>query len=374
MPSLAIFLHQLVATGVARNAVAIAQHMREAGWRVTLVTVRQGGELAHLADGLDHVVLGGAKLPRKLELLRAVPALGRELTALAPDIVMSAGNHAHLAMVYAAHGLRPTPRIVYRISNDLLHNARNGDPIATLSPRRLIANLVVREASRLVLVSPHLASDAILTTALAEGRAQVIANGVDIAAVRARAAEPCDHPWTHEAVPIVLGIGRLARQKNFGTLVTAFAHARAERPLRLMIVGGGKRASRERLEQQARELGVLEDVAFVGRVTNPFPYMRAASVLALPSVWEGASNVLLEALACDVPIVASYSAGNAEQVLDGGRFGLLVDPWDAQAMAQALLAQVDSVRAIRPGARAADYDRSRTLAEYQAMFEDLIRS
>ncbi|VWX53795.1 glycosyltransferase [Novosphingobium sp. 9U] len=373
MAALTIFLHQLAATGVARNAIAIAHHMNAAGWRVALVTVKPGGDLAEQAHGLDHVVLGGPHLPRKLELLRAVPALRHEIERLAPDVLLSAGNHAHLAALTAMQSLPAgtRPATVYRISNDLAHNAATGDPLSALSIRRLIAHRVVRDATRLVLVSPHLAADPLLTKALVSGKAQIIANGVDVDHVRARADEPCLHPWGGEAIPIVLGVGRLARQKNFASLVEAFAQARAQRPLRLIHVGGGAPAECERLQELATKLGVAADVAFVPRTSNPFPYFRAASVLALPSVWEGSANVLLEALACDLPLVASRLAGNAAEVLGHGRYGVLVDPYDPAEMARAILTQTDPASVVRPAGRAAAYDRSRALGDYQALFEEL---
>jgi glycosyltransferase involved in cell wall biosynthesis len=94
-----------------------------------------------------------------------------------------------------------------------------------------------------------------------------------------------------------------------------------------------------------------------------------AATFVLPSLWEGASNALLEAVACDVPIVASRSAGNAQEVLGYGRFGLLVDPLDVKGMAQAILYQT-SADACRPGNRAADYSADDALARVcQAIVE-----
>jgi hypothetical protein len=77
-------------------------------------------------------------------------------------------------------------------------------------------------------------------------------------------------------------------------------------------------------------------------------------VFVLPSLWEGASNALLEALACGVPVIAATSAGNAQEVLGYGRYGLLVDPLDVEGMAQAMLYQTVA-DACRPGSRAADF-------------------
>jgi glycosyltransferase involved in cell wall biosynthesis len=179
--------------------------------------------------------------------------------------------------------------------------------------------------------------------------------------VRRLGAEACPHPWLEDGIPVVVAAGRLARHKNFDTLVRAVARATQQRPLRLIILGAGPAEERQRLQQLARGLGIGDDLHLQGEVANPFPFMARANVFALPSLWEGASNVLLEALACDVPIVAARSAGNAQEVLGYGRFGLLVDPQDVEGLAQAILYQV-SPGACRPGTRAADFASGPALA------------
>jgi hypothetical protein len=146
VPTLAIFLHKLDATGVARNAIAIARHMDAAGWRAVIVTVRGGGELAGAVDASEHRVLGSLGLPRKMELRLSIPRLRRALTDLAPDVVLSAGNHAHFALLAATGGALRS-RCVYRFSNDLAHTG--GGLRALISRRRAVARMVARRAARL---------------------------------------------------------------------------------------------------------------------------------------------------------------------------------------------------------------------------------
>lgn len=369
MPTIAIFVHQLDATGVARNAIAIARHMEAAGWRAVIVTVRAGGEMAGAVSGLRHEVLGAMGLPRKMELRLAIPRLRRVLRDLAPDVVLSAGNHAHFAVLGATGGTLRA-RTVYRFSNDLAHTG--GGLRALISRRRAVARLVARRAARLVLVSDNLARDPILARHVSSSKAQVIANGVDVAQVRARSLEPADHPWLTQDVPIVLGVGRLVRQKNFGILIEAFAHARKARAMRLIVVGAGKPQVRAVLKAQVASLGITDDVSFAGQVGNPYPYFRAAAVMAIPSLWEGSPNVLLEAMACGTPVVASRTAGNAAAILGDGQYGMLADPRDSDAFARAILAQLDAVSCVVPGSRADAFDRSVALDAYQSLFEDVL--
>src|SRR5690606_23492949 len=108
------------------------------------------------------------------------------------------------------------------------------------------------------------------------------------------AEEPVDHPWFAPGEPpVVLGVGRLTWQKDFGTLIRAFKRVRSRLPARLLILGEG--SERSRLENLVRELGLEDDVALAGYVSNPFKFMRRANLFVLSSVLEGLPVVLIKA-------------------------------------------------------------------------------
>jgi glycosyltransferase involved in cell wall biosynthesis len=251
-----------------------------------------------------------------------------------------------------------------RISNDLDHKI-DGRPVKPFSRwwRMIKFRTVAALADRLVFVSPHLTRSEVVLGKAALRKAVVIPNGVDAAAARQRASEPVSHPWLSDIAgqPLVLAIGRLAPQKNFGNLLRAMAIARRSRPVRLLIIGLGP--LKNALQEQAAALDIGDAVDFMAPVPNPMPFLAGASVLALPSWWEGSSNVLLEALACGTPIVASRTAGSAEDVLDFGRHGLLVDPADPEGLAAALVRQVGDDK-LMPGDRARDFSRDAALDAY----------
>jgi glycosyltransferase involved in cell wall biosynthesis len=375
MPSIAIFVYDLSATGVVRNALAIARHMQDrVGWRVRLLLCRDDGDLAGEAEGLEREVLGGGdrgRRSRSATVTRAIPRLRAALQRDPPDILLSAGNHGHLACWLAVRGMA-RPARVYRFSNDLAHRAGRLGTLPGAIRRRLVARAVSRDGARLVLVSPRLAEEPVLARALQTGKACVIRNGVPLAEIAAQKAMPCDHPWFAQGVPVVIAVGRLVEQKNFLTLLRAVAQARRTRALRLILLGGGSAENRAQLMRWSESLGLAHAVDFLGRVANPFPYIARSAVLALPSLWEGSANVLLEAMACGTPVVASRTAGNAVDVLDGGRYGVLVDPLDIAGMAQAILRQCDPATRILPGARVEEFDIRRTLDAYAALFGTIV--
>ncbi|MBL8771283.1 MAG: glycosyltransferase [Phenylobacterium sp.] len=358
-----LFLGRLAGDGVARNAVHLANALVQRGLAVQVVCL-QPGPLAEDLRGAGLTCLGWARGPRGLALAAATGALRRELQALRPSVVVSMGNHGHLAVWAALRGLPDVPRI-YRISNDPAH--AGADPLRRAA-REAGLRLVAADATRLVCVSAALARGPAFRRARRDRRIDVLSNGVDVEAIRRRATAPVRHPWVDDGRPYVVAVGRLHPQKNYPRLLDALRLARESRPeLRLLVLGGGPDKARAALEAQARGAGVADAVRFEGEVADPFPLVARASAYVLASRWEGASNSLLEALACGVPVVASRSAGAAPDVLGHGRFGVLVDPDSPSDLARGLLAQTDPATRILPGGRAGDFPLDANLARLCAV-------
>ena len=331
---------------------------------------------ASLQPGITvHQLVEGAvsHLSRRGRLIRSVTGYRHFLRSFLPEVVLSAGNHGHLSTLLAA-GAAPECKMVFRISNDIEHRQRDtSKPSLSRLLRKLQLRLVTKRADLMVLVSQHLQNNPEICRAAADGKVMVINNGVDVEAVRQDARQDCNHPWlsNDSDVPVVVGVGRFVRQKNFRTLIQAVAVARKVRPLRLLLIGSGP--LKDELQREIERLSVGDCVAIVPPVANPMPYMVRAAVVALPSWWEGASNVLLEAIACGTPVVASETAGSAPLVLADGRYGVLVDPADASQIADALLRQ-SSEFAVRPENRALDFGIGTTLDGYSTAFQVLAGS
>lgn len=137
---------------------------------------------------------------------------------------------------------------------------------------------------------------------------------------------------------VVFGtVGRLSGEKDQRTLLQAFILARQqlpETPLRLVLVGDGP--LKTQLEQQARDAGVAGEVWFAGARADIPDLLRSLDIFVLPSLGEGISNTILEAMACGLPVIATRVGGNPELVREN-ETGALVPAADAPAMAQAIL-------------------------------------
>lgn len=369
-PRLQIFVHDLSATGVVRNAIAIANQAAGRGYAVRLLTAVPDGALRELVSASVELVglmpRGLTHMPRGDQLRRSREELRRRTMEWKPHILFSAGNHAHKTATKAWFGL-PGIKIL-RISNALGHNLPRWS--WRLLRRRLRFALMTGLSDRVVLISRQMESDPAFAGLLRSGKARVITNGVAVERVRRLAAQPCPHPWFQGGQePVVLAVGRIVEQKNLGLLVRALAHARRQRPLRLVVLGEGSPEARERLRSLAGRLGVEDALAQLPPTPNPFPYVAAADVVALPSWWEGSSNVILESMACGTPVVAARTAGDAWHVLDEGRYGVLIDPDDAHDLAAALLRQTGP-DPIRPGDRVLDFTAEAALRSYMDLLDE----
>lgn len=158
--------------------------------------------------------------------------------------------------------------------------------------------------------------------------------------------------------PRVMFTGRMHPQKGIPLLLEAWKTVAARSSANLILVGPGH--DRRALEAQADALGIARRVQFVGAVENPDDYLRAADVFVLPSVAEGMSNSLLEAMASGLPAVVSGIGGNMDLVTDGVN-GRLVLSATALEWSTALLDLLHNPDLARELGRTA---RSRIEAEY----------
>lgn len=348
MGNIVIYVHDLRSSGVVRDAMMLADHCAERH-DTTLVAGHGEGFFREAAAQGRHrlAILKDRPSPAASRITAAQP-LRRWLRGQPPGVLLSMGNHGHATAYLACRGLGHVGR-VYRISNEVTR----GDGLRGVLRMHWMERLVA-DAARIAVVGATLRRAPILARAIERGDAVEIPSGVDVDQARALARAPSPHPWFDEDVPVILGIGRLRPQKNFDLLIEAVGAARAERRLRLAILGGGSGDERARLEQCAVRAGLGEDFLLAGESANVFAWAARAGVFVLPSRWEGSSVALLEAMAVGVPVIASRLAGDAAQVLDEGRHGLLVGGDDRTELARAILVQLSGY-AVRPGDRACSY-------------------
>ena len=185
-------------------------------------------------------------------------------------------------------------------------------------------------------VSRGVASELTESIGVPIDRVHTIYNPVVSETLVHNSGQPAGHPWLDDSGPrVILAAGRLSKQKDFPTLLTAFARLRERCPARLIVLGKGR--LRPELLAHARQLGISEHVDFPGFVQNPYAFMAKASLFVLSSRFEGLPTVLIEAMACGCPVVSTDCPFGPDEVLEDGRWGELVPMGDATALSDAML-------------------------------------
>lgn len=400
---LALLLTNLNGGGAERVVLSLASGFVERGYTVDLLVCELRGELLdELPIGVNVVELspvsrlqglydafkcGGwttmngifywlssaRKIPRSFRYIRAII---KYLEDSHPTALLSALNKTNVSAMLAAAGARVDTRVYVGVHNTLSTSSRRCRESGRGQTHSMIPLLKAcyPRADGVIAVSKGVAEDAIALLRLPEERVHVIYNPVfDPAPGKTRNSPPV-HPWFRaDEPPVILGMGRMADQKNFPLLITAFAEVRRQRPVRLVILGGdassaAEMAHRAELERLAAQLGVADDVELPGFQHNPFRYLEAASLFVLSSDYEGFGNVLVEALIAGCPVVSTDCPSGPAEILKGGKYGTLVPVNDAGHLARAMLDNLDaSVDPVLLRKRGAEFSLDNAISNYQAV-------
>ena len=319
---------------------------------------------------IRRVVLGSTKSE-----LSSAKKLANCLKQEVPDIVLCDGNREKncRTLLLAKWLARSRAKIVFRL----------GTPHSRIAAQRNFLNAffyrlsVKRTFSRADFVianSRGVAADLLQMTGLATERIQVVENSTISPSLYAMAGENLGDPWFEDpAHPVVIGIGRLRKAKNFEVLIKAFAIVRRQRSCRLVILGEG--GERSHLESLIKELNLEGSVKLYGHVKNPFAYLQRAALFVLSSRFEGSPNVLIEALALGVPAVATDCHSGPREILGSGVYGSLVPVGDSERMAEAMLATLSkplSKESLRD-AVVAKFDVDTVAGQYIDIFLTLLK-
>ncbi|HKJ71472.1 MAG TPA: glycosyltransferase [Gammaproteobacteria bacterium] len=331
---LAIFLSFSGDGGVEHMMLNLAGAIARRGVAVDLVRARvEGGHAGRVPDGVRVVDLGAR------HTWSSLPALVRYLRRERPDALLAAKDRANRVALRARRLAGGPPRVAVRLGNHLSRSLAGKSALRRWW-RTAPMPRIYRRADAVIAVSEGVAEDTAAVTGLPRSTIRVLPNPVVTPELAARATAEPDHPWLArrgtEDPPVLLAMGRLSPQKDFPTLLRAFARLRAERPARLIVLGEGR--DRAALEGLAAELGIAAEVDFPGFAANPYPYLAQADLFVLSSAWEGSPNALVEALALGTPAVSTDCPSGPREILAGGRYGPLVPVADPEALAGALAA------------------------------------
>jgi glycosyltransferase involved in cell wall biosynthesis len=361
---IAIFISFSGQGGVERMINNLAQGFLDHGLAVDMVIAREkGAHLSSIPVGVRQIRLGTN------HTLTALPGLIRYLRSETPDVLLAVKDRAIKTAVLARSLSGSHIRLAGRLGTTVS---------AALKGRGFFRRWLwytgmkkfYSRVDKLVAVSRGVADDILSITGLPPERVCVIPNPVVTPLMYRMASDTVPHPWLLASeIPVIMGAGRLTAQKDFPTLLRAFAAYREMGAGRLIILGEGE--SRGELESLASTLGISDSIHMPGFVENPYAWLARCSLFVLSSLWEGSPNVLTEALALGVPVVSTDCPSGPREILENGRYGQLVPMGDETALARAMALTLDTPPAADLLTRAAErFSLKNSVKEYLTAFEN----
>jgi glycosyltransferase involved in cell wall biosynthesis len=332
---LCIFLKSLPTGGVEKMMLNLAGGLADRGYQVEIVLFeRTDSSVDSVPESVTLMGLTPGGTKRGGRKLFAVARAFREYVRKhRPDIVISAKEQANLVNVIF--------RLVYRSNYRSVitrHVPLDGGLVGT-DAKPLVRWLYKRmlwRADGIVAVSEGIAGEIrTLFPARAWDKVSVISNPVIDDSIYEKSGQHIEEPWFKDRrEPVIVASGRLSVQKGFDILLEAVSILMQKMHVRLLVLGEG--AMHESLMDDITRLSLKNNVKLLGFKANPYPYYKNADLFVLSSRWEGQPLALIEALALGTRVVATDCRTGPNEILEGGRLGILVTPEDHTSLAEGI--------------------------------------
>jgi glycosyltransferase involved in cell wall biosynthesis len=356
--------------GAERAWVTLLQTFPETRLSCLIARFRPGGIFeSQLPPGLPRYLISGRRGDPTVVL-----RLARLIRRVDPHVVLAVLRYANVVAILATLLAGKRTRVIINEQNvpEVEFAQHRGAPLK----RRILRALYPR-AHGVTAISRGIAEALVAGTGVIPPRLRVIPNPVDIRAATTLGGEPISHPWLMAPGdrPVIVAAGRLVHQKGFDTLLRAFRRVRDLRDVRLIILGAGPLA--DELRGLRDSLALSTSVDFPGFDPNPYRYFARAACVVVSSRYEGFGNVIVEAMACGTPVVATRCPSGPEEIITDGTNGLLVPVDDVPALAAAIVRVLDGGRlsdTLRQGgrARALDFSAERVADAYCSFLETVM--
>jgi glycosyltransferase involved in cell wall biosynthesis len=334
--SIAFFTWGLSSDAITNIAAALAQGFWKLGIRNIYVVYLNGSpdENISFPKGVEFIHLG-------VHRARLAPfPIAKFLRAFNPTFFISLAFLNIPAILGWFLAGRTSTKLIISQQNTLIYKAQiehQGEPL--MQVQLWLARFLYSRVNGLVATTPSLLQELVeeVGVSLPTEHKTVIPNLVDVQLVQSQSQIAPTHTWFQpKEKPVILSVARLAKQKNFPLLLNAFAIVQKHLDARLIIIGEG--SEREALENQVQDMNLNLEVSLPGSSDNPWSSMLQSDVFILPSEEEAFGLVLVEAMACGLPVVATDAiAGGPRSIIGDSEYGILVPNGDAQALAEGII-------------------------------------
>jgi sugar transferase (PEP-CTERM/EpsH1 system associated) len=353
--------------GLENGVVNLLNRLNDERFSHVICCLTHAGKLAERIDSMEvKLVEAGLRTDRFRFPIIRLRSLVRHWM---PDIVHTRGWGAIDAIIAAR--LAGVPRVIHGE-----HGREAEDPEGINCKRKVVRRTLSPLVDRFITVSDDLMRWLTNTVGIAAYKVVRIHNGVDIRRFSPEGRDEARRTLGLDGSVIAIGtVGRLDPVKDHRTLLRAFASLQqGNRSIRLFIVGDGP--GREEIKSQIQQLGIANRVELLGERHDVADLLKAFDIFTLTSIAEGISNTILEAMACGLPVVATYVGGNPELV-ENEVSGQLVTAGDVQAITAAFQVYIDAADLRRDHGQQArlkveqDFSLERMAQQYGELYENM---
>lgn len=365
---IAFILPDLKGGGAQKMIINLANEFAAQGNHVDLVLFNQDGIYKNRIH--DNVHIRDFKKNRSL---LAIGPLSRYITTYKPEVVVSALFHVNLVTIIARMLSKyKKTKVVVTERNHLSLRLSEMSFIKAFFIKLMVKYLYPK-ADKVVGISDGVCKDLRqIIEPVNDKFVQTIYNPV--------VTEDFDRLITHDLPAIfpkndclkLIASGRLVKQKDYPTLLRALSLYKFEHGnVHLVILGEGP--LKQDMITLSEELGVNDNISFLGFVDNPLACMKQADVFVLSSAWEGFCNVIVEALYCGLPIVSTNCPSGPSEILENGKYGKLVFVGDVKAFSEAVYeVSNDNIDAVTQNSRSLDFTVSNIAKKFKKTFKEVL--
>jgi glycosyltransferase involved in cell wall biosynthesis len=361
---ISIFLPSLSGGGAERAMILVANQLSN-DFSVDLIVVNKmfATYEVEVNPKVNLINLNGTKVSY------SIVKLIRYLRENKPNILISALGTTNIVAILA--------KLFSRINFKLIISERSYAPIAIKDNPSPVYRLLMPSimkitypyADEIIAVSQGVADFLISQYRISAKKIKVIYNPVDTDNIFEESNQSFINPFfDHTKTPMIISVGRLNPQKDYPTLIRAFALLLKHKKAKLVILGEGTLLNE--LTLLTKELKIKDEVFFPGFVKNPFMWMKQAKLFVLSSRYEGMPNVLLQAMACGTKIVSTDCPSGPHEILEGGKWGKLCSMEDPQELSAAMLEALNEDSSVNIRERANYFSIDKTISAYKELISN----
>ena len=361
--------------GAERLTVYLLKRINRKKFDVALCLFEKKGEL--LKELPEDIEVYTVQKKSRWSFIRLIANLKNVVAGYEPDILYSRMWYATAVTTLSRKLYAYNVPVVATEEHNFKRDISAFDPFGMF--KKYLLDWSYKKSDVIIVPSQGVKKDVAESYKLKSEKVKIIYNSVDLDLIHARTDSLRDSiPGClfHDNSPVIVAFGRLVSRKGFSDLLNAFRLVRSQMSSHLVFIGDGE--ERLKLEKLALDLDLREDVKFLGFLENPFQCISTSDIFVLSSHWEGFGNVIIEAMACGVPVISTDCPFGPDEIITDGVNGLLVPVADVEAMAQAILRllQDTSLRKDLAEAgrlRAEDFRVEKMVAACEKVFAEVLR-